>query len=246
MESKSICIIPARMGSSRFPGKPLEKINGKEMIAHCYKNAEDAHCFDQIYIATPDQQIVNFCEKNNLSVVLTGSHHERCTSRTLEAVNKIEENKTLNFSKIVMLQGDEPLINGEMINKCNEAINKHRIVNLATEINDNSELDDINEVKVVFSKSKKALYFSRSKIPNTKDNLSLKAYKQVCAIGFTKESLNKFEDLEPTQLEIFESIDMNRLIENDIDVHIVLVEGNIASVDTKEDLIKVENILNNE
>ena len=79
-----------------------------------------------------------------------------------------------------------------MINKCNEEINKHRIVNLATEINDNSELDDINEVKVVFSKSKKALYFSRYKIPNTKDNLSLKAYKQVCIYSFPYKYLQKF------------------------------------------------------
>ena len=240
---KSLCVIPARMGSSRFPGKPLKKICGKEMIGYCYENAMKANKFDYVCIATPDAEIINFCNKQNYNAILTSDDHERCTSRTLEALQILEEKTKTEFINIVMLQGDEPLITSDMLEKCLNALSSWDVVNLASEISSEEELKDINEVKVVFSNSMKAIYFSRANIPCTKDNLCIKAFKQVCAIGFSKNKLQLFESLEPSSYEVYESIDMNRFIENDVGIGIVKVDGEIASVDTLEDLKKVEGII---
>jgi len=240
---KSLCVIPARMGSSRFPGKPLKKICGKEMVGYCYENAIKSQGFDYVCIATPDEEIISFCKEKNFNVVLTSNTHERCTSRTLEALHMLEEKTKNEFSKIVMLQGDEPLISPKMLQECLNGLSDWDVVNLASEIKSDEEHGDINEVKVVFSKNMKAIYFSRAKIPSTKDNFSTKAFKQVCAIGFSKNKLELFESLKPSTYEIYESIDMNRFIENEIDIGVIKVNGEIASVDTLEDLQKVEGII---
>ncbi|MBL6693289.1 MAG: 3-deoxy-manno-octulosonate cytidylyltransferase [SAR86 cluster bacterium] len=242
--SESICLIPARMNSSRFPGKPLEKINGIEMIKICYQNAESADCFDHIYIATPDKEIMEFCKLNSMHSIMTSDKHERCTSRTLEAVLKLNKlNKRI--SKIVMLQGDEPLISSNMLKQSLESLQSSKITNLVTRIRDTKEIDDVNEVKVVLSANGNAIYFSRSRIPATKDDIDYDIYKQVCAIAFDLESLKLFENLPESTLERIESIDMNRLIENEIQIKAVIVNGQIASVDTPSDLMKVENLISN-
>lgn len=238
----SICIIPARMGSSRFPGKPLEKILGKEMIAYCYENAVNSQAFEKTYIATCDVVIQKFCQKNNMNVVMTSDKHERCTSRTLEAVINIEKEIKLNFSKIVMLQGDEPLVTSNMLNDCSDSLDRNNVVNLMSEATI-KEAESLDEVKVIVDQSNFAIYFSRAKVPETKDKVKVKFLKQVCAIGFSREMLMKFENITPSRLEIIESIDMNRFIENKIKIKMVKVEGKIVSVDTKEDLIKAEKIL---
>lgn len=239
----SICIIPARMGSSRFPGKPLEKILGKEMIAYCYENAVNSQTFEKTYIATCDEVIQKFCQKNNMNVVMTSDKHERCTSRTLEAVINIEKNIKKHFKDIVMLQGDEPLITSDMLKKCSNALNSYSVVNLMARATED-EAESIDEVKVVINEQNDAIYFSRAKVPETKDSVKVKFYKQVCAIGFSREMLIKFESFSPSNLEIVESIDMNRFIENKTNIKMVEVFGEIVSVDTLSDLKKVEKILN--
>ena len=239
---KSICIIPARMGSSRFPGKPLEKILGTEMISYCYRNAIESKAFDLTFIATCDEVIQSFCDENNLNVVMTSERHERCTSRTLEALLKIEKNNNMSFSKVVMLQGDEPLITPEMLQKCCKSLEKNDVVNLMTAA-DLNEACSLDEVKVVVSHSNDAIYFSRAKVPETKDNIEVVFYKQVCAIGFSRENLIRFESFSPSRLETIESIDMNRFLENNVSIKMVEVFGKIVSVDTPNDLKKVEEIL---
>ena len=117
MSNQSLCVIPARMGSSRFPGKPLKKICGKEMIKYCYDNAVKANSFTHIYIATPDKEIIDYCNQNRINVIETSDKHERCTSRT-QALQNLESQKNIVFSKIVMLQGDEPLVESEMLESC--------------------------------------------------------------------------------------------------------------------------------
>lgn len=244
MNDKSLCVIPARMGSSRFPGKPLKRICGKEMIAYCYENAANTESFDYVYIATPDDAIIDFCLENKFNVIKTSDAHERCTSRTLEALQLIESKHKSEYSNIVMLQGDEPLISKDMLKDCLMALENNDVVNLATEVCSETEHEDINEVKVVISSNDTAIYFSRAKIPSTKDNLKVRAFKQVCAIGFSKQKLELFESLPPSEHEIYESVDMNRFIDNGVKIAIVKVDGNIASVDTIEDLKRVEDIIN--
>lgn len=243
MNNKSLCVIPARLGSSRFPGKPLKKICGKEMIAYCYENATNSESFDFVCIATPDDEIIEYCLANKFNVIKTSDTHERCTSRTLEALQLIESEHSSEYSNIVMLQGDEPLISKDMLKDCLLALQDNDVVNLATRVQSEAEHQDINEVKVVIRSNNTAIYFSRAKVPSTKDNLKIHAFKQVCAIGFSKEKLELFENLSPSEHEIYESVDMNRFVDNGVEIAIVKVDGHIASVDTIEDLKKVENII---
>ena len=242
---KIICIVPARMGSSRFPGKPLELIDDKTMLEHCLLNAQNSNIFDHVIAATCDDEILYHLNERGYKCVMTSSDHERCTSRTLEALEKFEEEVHEEFDYVLMLQGDEPLITPTMFEKNVAELVKDgvEVTNLMTKTKDINELHDINEVKVVFDQNNDALFFSRAPIPTTKDKIEYSSYKQVCAIGFAREALIGFESLGESNLERIESVDMLRLLETGTKVRMVEVEGDIASVDTPEDLEKVKQII---
>lgn len=244
---KSICIIPVRMGSSRFYGKPLKKINGLAMSHLCYKNADKAKSIDKVFIATPDKEIKDYFKKNNIEVIMTSIKHKRASDRTYEALIKIEKKYKTKISYITMLQGDEPMINSKMIDKATYSLIKNKslgCVNLTSIISSIKEAQDKNLIKVVMDKNNNALYFSREPIPNgvikNKDNF----FKQVCVMPFRRSCLIKFNKLKPTHLEKKESIDMLRFLENKIIVRMILVKNKTQSVDTINDLRKVINFLN--
>lgn len=237
-----VCIIPARMGSSRFPGKPLMEIAGKAMIKICYENAVNSSAYSKVVVATCDNEIKDFCISNDMDFEMTSNSHERCSSRCLEALLSLENNGE-NYDAVLMLQGDEPLISPAMLKKSAESLQNGdtEVTNLMTEITNIDEYNDINEVKVVTDNNSNAIYFSRAPIPATKDEISFKIFKQVCAIGFTRHSLIAFEDFSESSLEIIESVDMLRFIQNGIKIKMIEVSGNIVSVDTPSDLIKAES-----
>ena len=240
-----VCIIPARMGSSRFPGKPLMEISGKAMIKICYENAVNSSAFKKVLVATCDDEIKDYCLSNDMDYEMTSRSHERCSSRCLEALISLENNGE-NYDAVLMLQGDEPLITSEMLKKSAEALKNSNteVTNLMTQITDIDEYNDINEVKVVTDNFSNAIYFSRAPIPATKDEIDFKIFKQVCAIGFTKQSLIDFEGFTESSLEKIESVDMLRFIQNGIKVKMIEVTGNIVSVDTPNDLKKAKSFLN--
>jgi len=236
-----VCIIPARMNSSRFPGKPLMEISGKAMIKICYENAINSKSYSKVVIATCDNEIKNYCTSNDMDYEMTSSSHERCSSRCLEALLNLE-NKGENYDAVLMLQGDEPLINSDMLKKSAQALKsgEAKVTNLMTEITNMEEYKDINEVKVVVDNNSNAIYFSRAPIPATKDEIKFPVFKQVCAIGFSRESLIAFEDFPESSLEKIESVDMLRFVQNDVKIKMIEVSGNIVSVDTPSDLKKAQ------
>ncbi|NQV00062.1 MAG: 3-deoxy-manno-octulosonate cytidylyltransferase [Parcubacteria group bacterium] len=238
-----IGIIPARMGSSRFPGKPLAKICDEAMIYHVYWRSKMAKILKEVYIATCDKEIEDYCLNKNMNVVMTKDTHQRASDRAAEAMLTIEKSTGDKIDVVVMIQGDEPMLNPEMINLAvkplleDDAVD---ITNLMSQLKSKEEHEDPNEVKVVVDQSNYALYFSREPIPSRKKTTeNIEMLKQVCIIPFRRDFLIKFNSMQQTPLEIIESIDMLRLLEKGHRVRMVYSPYETYSVDTLQDLEKV-------
>jgi len=244
---KNIAIIPARMASSRFPGKPMAEICGIPMIGHCYFRTRMCQELFETYVATCDPEIYDYITSIGGKAVMTADTHQRASDRTAEAMLKIEKELGGKVDIVVMVQGDEPMIIPEMIEKAIVPMVKdHQIdvVNLMANINTLEEFVDPNEVKVVVDPQSNAIYFSREPIPSLKKGTTnVPMLKQVCIIPFKRDFLLKFNELKPTPLEIIESVDMLRVIEHGYKVQMVMSDEQTLSVDTAEDLARVEKIM---
>ena len=242
---KILSIIPARMNSSRFYGKPMKKILGIPMIERVYKNVIMSKLIDITFVATCDLEIHNYILSIGGNSILTSKKHNRATERTSEAAIKIEKKLKTKFDIIVMVQGDEPMVKGPMISKALKPLiqnNKIKVSNLMTKVRDKKEFLDLNEPKVVVDNNNFALYFSRCPIPSPWIEFQ-KGYKQVCVIPFRKDYLKKFNTLKPTSLETTESIDMNRILQSGEKIKMVEINEYVKSVDTIADLKEVERLM---
>jgi 3-deoxy-manno-octulosonate cytidylyltransferase (CMP-KDO synthetase) len=234
--NKTLGVIPARMASSRFSGKPLKKILGIPMLAHCYERALLSQACDKLVIATPDEEIMNWAKNYEIPVILTGHHHQRATERAQETLDILsEQGETYDF--ILLLQGDEPQIFPDDIQNLSDAFcgSELEIVNLVYPI-DGDDLGNPNVVKAIMSNTSKISFFTRAHVPNRSD----KAIRQLGMIGFTIAALTQYTNLQPTPLEELESIDMMRLLENDYEINAVISSSPILGVDNPEDIAKAE------
>ncbi|MBS0484858.1 MAG: 3-deoxy-manno-octulosonate cytidylyltransferase [Proteobacteria bacterium] len=239
---KTIAVIPARMGSSRFPGKPIAKILGRPMIEHIYKRVAMSKSLDATYIATCDEEIRQVAEGFGAQVIMTSDIHERASDRVAEAV------VYLDADLIVMVQGDEPMTHPDMIDTAVAPFKddpKLGCVNLVRKIDHEADYLDANTIKVVMNQHNDALYMSRRPIPTIAKSgfADTAAYKQVCIIPFRRSTLYQYTQLTPTPLEKLESIDMLRLLEHGMQVKMVPTEFNTQAVDTPEDLARVEKLM---
>jgi len=244
---KNIAIIPARMASSRFPGKPMARIHGIPMIGHCYLRTRMCQKIIETYVATCDQEIYDYIGSIGGKAVMTSDAHQRASDRAAEAMLKIEKETGSKIDVVVMVQGDEPMVTPQMIEQAIAPIQDDpsvQVVNLMARIKTIEEFEDPNEVKVVVDPQSDAIYFSREAVPSRKkDAADVPMLKQVCIIPFRRDFLLKFNELEPTPLEIIESVDMMRVIEHGYKVRMVLTDAGIASVDTTRDLKRVEDLM---
>ena len=242
-----ISIIPARMGSSRFPGKPMADICGMPMIGHVYKRVKMAKSLNEVYVATCDQVIYDYIKSIGGKAIMTSDCHERCSDRCAEAMLKIEDITGTKCDIMVMVQGDEPLTFPEMINEAVEPMLQDSslvITNLVADLETIEEFENPNEVKVVMDKKGFALYFSREPIPSRKKGiLDVPMKKQVCVIPFTRNFLLEYNEMEPTPLEIIESVDMMRILENGQKVKMLPTRYKTKAVDTQQDLKTVETMM---
>jgi 3-deoxy-manno-octulosonate cytidylyltransferase (CMP-KDO synthetase) len=241
---KIIGVIPARMGSLRFPGKPLAKICGIPMIEHVYRRSAMSQTLEELYVATCDREIFDTVTEFGGKAIMTDCCHERCTDRIAEAVRNIDADIIVN------IQGDEPLVYPEMIDSAVLPMIKDPSIvctNLMAPIHNNEDFEDPNEVKVVVDNVDNALYFSREPIPSKKKGaLNFSKYKQVCIIPFRRDFLFSYTALAPTPLEIIESVDMLRVLEHGYKVRMIRTEKETYSVDSQEDLTFVERIMKND
>lgn len=242
-----ISIIPARMGSSRFPGKPMADILGMPMIGHVYKRVKMSKLLNEVYVATCDKEIYDYIESIGGKAVMTSDCHERCSDRCAEAMLIIEKQIEKKVDIMVMVQGDEPLTFPEMIDEAVQPMINDKtikITNLVADLKTLKEFEDPNEVKVVMDNNNNALYFSREPIPSRKKGvLEVPMKKQVCVIPFTRDFLLEYNMIEPTQLEIIESVDMMRILENGMKVKMIDTKYETKAVDTKEDLDRVVEMM---
>ena len=234
------------MGSSRFPGKPMAKILDKPMIEHVYERVSQCDLLTKTVVATCDQEILDHIESIGGEAIMTGNHHERASDRCAEALGYIEKQDGIQYDIIVMVQGDEPMTHPDMVAEAIiPMLNDPKILvsNLLGDIETAEEFEDRNCIKVVCDLQSNAIYFSREPIPTRSKNTDIPMKKQVCIIPFTRKFLLEYTDLEPTPLEIAESIDMMRVLENGLKVKMVPTTRRTYPVDTEEDLKKVEKMI---
>ncbi|MBD3840105.1 MAG: 3-deoxy-manno-octulosonate cytidylyltransferase, partial [Epsilonproteobacteria bacterium] len=194
-------------------------------------------------VATCDKEIYDYIESIGGKAVMTSDCHERCSDRCAEAMLKIEEMTNQKCDIMVMVQGDEPLTFPQMIDEAVDPMIKDKsilITNLVADLDSLESFENPNEVKVVMDKNNNALYFSREPIPSRKKGvLDVPMKKQVCVIPFARDFLLEYNQMEPTPLEIIESVDMMRILENGGKVKMIDTKYITKAVDTKEDLDKV-------
>ncbi len=247
---KNIGIIPARLASSRLPQKPFADILGMPMIGHVYHRSKLCTTLDEVYVATCDKEIYDYISSIGGKAVMTSDKHERASDRTAEALLKIELDTNSKMDIVVMIQGDEPMVTPEMINDSIVPLlndKSIKITNLMAKMNSIQEHEDPAEVKVVVDTNNFALYFSREAIPSRKKGVDdVPMLKQVCIIPFLRDFLLEYNEMAQTPLEIIESVDMNRLLENGIKIKMVLSETETYSVDTLADLENVNSKMIND
>jgi 3-deoxy-manno-octulosonate cytidylyltransferase (CMP-KDO synthetase) len=239
---KVLGVIPARYKSTRLEGKPLADILGRPMIQYVYEAAAKAHRLGSIAVATDDERIERAVRSFGGTVVLTSPDHPSGTDRVAEVAARWDVDVVVN------IQGDEPLIDPEMIDECVEALEQNPDVGLSTvkkRVGDDA-FDDPGVVKVVCDLRGRALYFSRSLIPYPRTRTGdFVVFEHVGLYAYTKECLLRLAHLAPTPLEQIEGLEQLRALENRIAIQVVETHSTkeMISVDTVEDLERVRRIL---
>ena len=232
------------MGSSRFPGKPLFKILDKPLLQWVYEGSKDAE-IDELYVTTPDKEIIDFCVQKKYQVIKTSNSHERCLDRIYEAYFRLDNRSEDDI--IVCMQGDEPLVTAEMINNI---LSFHKSKNcdfaVSTVPIDEEEYNNESIVKVAYDDEYRTIYTSRAPIPHSKDG-----YKQSIRINglftLSPNGVKTFFNLPPTRLEILESCDTNRILGTELRQYVCIQSNSPKqqSVDVPEDIDLVTRILKN-
>ena len=236
-------IIPARMDSSRLPGKPMKKIHNIPMIGHCFKRSIQSKKLDKVYVATPDKEIFEYIQSINGEAVMTSHKHKMCNDRVFEAVDKVEKILKKKYDIIVNIQGDLPMIFPNMIDTLIEPILENKNISnttMAELIQNDKEFKDPNRVKVIFDLDKNAILLTREAIPSDFKHLStFKKYKHVAIRAYRRNFFEKLKRLKITPIEKIEAIDDLRLLENGIKIKVVLTKNITETVDNVKDLKKV-------
>ncbi|MQY79176.1 MAG: 3-deoxy-manno-octulosonate cytidylyltransferase [Bacteroidetes bacterium] len=240
-----IGIIPARYASTRFPGKPLVDIGGKPMIQRVYKQASKA--LNLVIVATDDERIKQTVENFNGRVVMTSKFHKTGTDRCNEAIQIFRKDYFENIDVVINIQGDEPFIQPEQLKQLMDCFEdpSTQIATLIQEIEMNQDIFNTNLPKVAINLNNEAIYFSRSPIPfilNEPEDQWVSShtfYKHIGTYAYRSDILQEITNLQPSSLEVAESLEQNRWIENGYTIKVKETKFKSFPVDTPEDL---ENI----
>ncbi|RQO73496.1 3-deoxy-manno-octulosonate cytidylyltransferase [Pedobacter sp. KBW01] len=244
--SKIIGIIPARYASTRFPGKPLVDIAGKTMIQWVYEQASKAESLSKVVIATDDERIADEVKRFGGEFVFTAAHHQSGTDRCAEVSEQLP-----GFDIVINIQGDEPFIEPAQIDLLASCFTEEK-VELATLIKPIQSQESIynpNSPKVVIDVNGRAMYFSRSPIPFIRNGEpgvwaeKHQFYKHIGIYGYRTEALKAITKLAPSSLEIAESLEQLRWIENGFYIQTKVTDLETVAIDTPEDLLKLNKLL---
>ena len=240
---KILGIIPARYGSTRFPGKPLIDINGKSMIQRVFEQAKNCTSLNEVVVATDDQRIFDHVKSFNGNVEMTSDKHESGTDRCAEVMEKLDE----KYNVVINIQGDEPYIDPTQITQLCECFNDEitDIATLIKKIETTEDLFNENKVKVVKSSADFAIYFSRNPIPfvkgEVKENwLKVNTYfKHIGIYGYRAEVLQNITQMPLSILEKAEGLEQLRWLENGLFIKVAETQLEAIAIDSPEDLKKV-------
>ncbi|MGA2668295.1 MAG: 3-deoxy-manno-octulosonate cytidylyltransferase [Ignavibacteria bacterium] len=233
-----IGIIPARYDSTRLPGKPLIKINGKPMIQHVWERSRRSKLIGRLFVATDDRRIYDAVREFGGKAVMTSKKRQSGTDRIGEAAKK------LKCKIIVNIQGDEPLIDHRNIDRAIKPLLADKKLNVSTlgyEITNSDEIGNPNVVKVVFNKNYEALYFSRYPLPYNRDgSMKVKYYKHIGLYVYRRDYLLKLIRMKQSELEEAEKLEQLRILQNGEKIKVVLTDIDSHSIDTEEDLQELQ------
>lgn len=235
-------ILPARWGSSRFPGKPLHILAGKPLIQHVWDRCLGCSKLDEIFVATDDNRIRDVVLGFGGKVIMTSPEHPTGTDRLAEAVKSLP-----HATHIINIQGDEPLIDPALIDDLAAAMMADPELPMATAANiidDEAAIADPNVVKVVLDASGHALYFSRSPIPYRRTTpAGLVVYRHKGLYGYRRDFLERFVTWPPSVLEQTESLEQLRALENGARIRVLITTDDSIGLDTPEQALLVESLL---
>lgn len=240
---KILGIIPARYASTRFPGKPLVDIDGKPMIQRVYEQVKKVSAISDVVVATDDDRIKNVVESFGGKAMMTSANHQSGTDRCSEVVEKMSE----KYDVVVNIQGDEPFIHPQQIEKVCSLFSSEnvQIGTLVKKIKSNEELINPNVVKAVIGSNNKALYFSRATIPYLRNVPSSEwvfkntFFKHIGIYAYRTNILKEITLLHQSKLELAESLEQLRWLENGYTIHALETEYESVAIDTPEDLKKL-------
>jgi len=235
-------IVPARWGSTRFPGKPVHKIAGKPLIQHVWERCQECSKLDGVVVATDDERIVEVAKSFGADVVMTSTDHPTGTDRIAEAAAQFPQ-----ASHVINIQGDEPLIEPSLIDELADALLADSGVSMATaanEIDDDALINDPNVVKCVLRLDGDALYFSRSPLPYRRsESPELKLFRHKGIYAYRRDFLEQFVKWSPSPLEIAESLEQLRALENGARIKVIITDDTSGGVDTLKQALELENYL---
>jgi 3-deoxy-manno-octulosonate cytidylyltransferase (CMP-KDO synthetase) len=241
--SKSVAaILPARWGSTRFPGKPLHLIAGKPLIQHVWERTLRAKSIAQVIIATDDMRIAEAAFAFGAEVAVTSPKHRSGTDRIAEVAKKLK-----GITHVINVQGDEPLVDPALLNRLAKTLLADPQLDMVTAANVFGPGDDVtnpNAVKVVLARNGNALYFSRSPIPYVRDPAAaLPYYRHQGLYGYSLKFLLQFVKWKPSPLEKAEQLEQLRALENGASIRVLITQHASIGVDTPADVAAVEKIL---
>ncbi len=235
-------IIPARYASTRFPGKPLHLIAGKPLVQHVWERCRSCRNTGSIIVATDDDRIATAARGFGAQVCMTSPDHQSGTDRIAEAARMLPD-----ATHIINVQGDEPLISPQLVDELAARMAADTSIGMITAvhaINDPALLDNPNIVKCVLTRDGRALYFSRSRIPHPRgSHPGLTCWRHMGIYGFSRSFLEQFVAWEPSPLEVTESLEQLRALENGAAIHVVVTEHDSPGIDTPEQAREVEELI---
>lgn len=237
----TLCVIPARYKSSRFEGKPLALIDGIPMIKRTYDQAIKSTLLDKVVIATEDYRIKDYCESENIPVIMTS---DKCLTGTDRVAEVAEQ---LDYDFYINVQGDEPVIDHKVIDQLISEYIQYKdtyiAYNLYKIIFDEKEINSDTIVKVIVNEKDELMYMSRLPIPYSKSGLMPKFKHQVPVYGFTKKALQKFAEFKKTINEQYEDVELLRFVDLGYKLKMVETDASSIAVDVPSDIHKVEEFL---